>query len=193
MHTAKNTRKTVNLNGLELRDLLTLWAGFVPTTSRELAFAIPEFLAFDLIAKAITGLINSQLGLGALPIQVGVGTAAQAISAVSVALAGLSGAFVSHPADLISTCLSAQSRIGNATNGDSLLQRDIVKELLGKEGGVATVFVGLGARMVFFFLVIGLQFFLYDYVKNLLNVSSDNLKLVLDVFFAFRQGLEDAG
>jgi hypothetical protein len=199
MGSAKNTRKTIDLKDLEPKDLLPLWAGFGPTASRELAFAIPKFLAFDLIARAITGLINSQLGSGALPIQVGVGTAGLAISAVSGALAGLSGALVSHPADLILTRLSAQSTGGNATNGDhSLLQstpdwRVIVKELLGKEGGVANLFVGLGPRMVFFFLVIGLQFFLYDYVKNLLNVGSEDLKLVLDVFYAVRQGLEDAG
>jgi hypothetical protein len=37
--------------------------------------------------------------------------------------------------------------------------------------------------------VIGLQFFLYDYVKNLFQVGSDDLSLVLDVFYAVRQGL----
>lgn len=191
--------KSIDLKDLAPRDLLPLWAGFGPTASRELAFAIPKFLAFDLIAQGITGLINSQLGSGALPIQVGVGTAGLAISAISGALAGLSGAFVSHPADLILTRLSAQSRVGNVTsNGDESTSqstpdwKDILKELLGKEGGVANLFVGLGPRMVFFFLVIGLQFFLYDYVKNLLNVGSEDLKLVLDVFYAVRQGLVDA-
>lgn len=188
---------SLDLKGLKPRDLFPLWAGFGPTASRELAFAIPKFLAFDLIAKAITGLINSQLGSGALPIQVGVGSAGLAISAFGGAVAGLAGAFVSHPADLILTRLSAQSKTGNATNGDGSQQksadwRDIVKELLGKEGGVANLYVGLVPRMVFFFLVIGLQFFLYDYVKNLLNVGSEDLKLVLDVFYAVRQGLEDS-
>jgi len=56
---------------------------------------------------------------------------------------------------------------------------------------VANLFVGLAPRLVFFFLVIGLQFFLYDYVKNLLEVGSDDLSLVLDVFYAVRQGLID--
>lgn len=67
--------------------------------------------------------------------------------------------------------------------------KDIVKELLAKEGGIANLYVGLAPRLVFFFLVIGLQFFLYDYVKNLLEVGSDDLSLVLDVFYAVRQGL----
>ena len=184
----------LDLKALDWKDYMPLWAGFGPTTSRELAFAIPKFLAFDIIAKAITGLINSQLGEGALPIQVGVGGAGLAVSAFSGACAGIAGAFVSHPADLILTRLSASSK--SSPNGtedegakDEVDWKDIVKELLAKEGGVANLYVGLAPRMVFFFLVIGLQFFLYDYVKNLLEVGSDDLSLVLDVFYAVRQGL----
>ena len=197
----------LDLKRLSPKDYFPLWAGFGPTTSRELAFAIPKFLAFDLIAKTITGLINSQMGQGALPIQVGVGGAGLAISAFSGAFAGIAGAIVSHPADLILTRLSASSKLPSnedeeataamATNGTAVLEavseepnwKDIVTELLAKEGGVANLYVGLAPRLVFFFLVIGLQFFLYDYVKNLLEVGSDDLSLVLDVFYAVRQGL----
>ncbi len=192
----------LDLKSLAWKDYVPLWAGFGPTTSRELAFAIPKFLAFDIIAKAITGLINSQLGEGALPIQVGVGGAGLAVSAFSGACAGIAGAFVSHPADLILTRLSASSKspaegtVEIATNGTVIEVaqeepnwKDIVKELLSKEGGVANLYVGLTPRLVFFFLVIGLQFFLYDYVKTLLEVGSDDLSLVLDVFYAVRQGL----
>ncbi|VEU35297.1 unnamed protein product [Pseudo-nitzschia multistriata] len=192
----------LDLRALKFKDYLPLWAGFGPTTSRELAFAIPKFLAFDIIAKALTGLINSQLGEGALPIQVGIGTEGLAISAFSGACAGIAGAFVSHPADLILTRLSASKPVAStddvsASNGSKenkseateLNWKEIVKELLAKEGGVANLYVGLAPRLVFFFLVIGLQFFLYDYVKNILEVGSDDLSLVLDVFYAVRQGL----
>jgi hypothetical protein len=70
--------------------------------------------------------------------------------------------------------------------------KGVVKELLSREGGPANLYIGLQPRLTFFFLVVGLQFFLYDYVKNLLNVGSDDLSLVLDVFYAIRQGLEDS-
>lgn len=192
----------LDLKSLDPRDYLPLWAGFGPTTSRELAFAIPKFLAFDIIAKGIAGLINSQIGQGALPIQVGVGGAGLAISAFSGACAGIAGAIVSHPADLILTRLSASKPTVSAADGATpnggaesdpaaaeANWKDIVKELLAKEGGVANLYVGLAPRLVFFFLVIGLQFFLYDYVKNILEVGSDDLSLVLDVFYAVRQGL----
>jgi Mitochondrial carrier protein len=65
----------------------------------------------------------------------------------------------------------------------------VVRELINQDGGIANLFVGLGSRSIFFFLVIGLQFFLYDYVKSLFQVSSDDLSLVLDVFYAVRAGL----
>jgi hypothetical protein len=166
-----------------------LWGGFPPTVSRELPFAVAKFLAFDLIANAIVGIVNAQAGEGALPVQVGAGTTGLIISAVSGAFAGIAGAVVSHPADLILTLTSASKKKGD----DSPPQdwRQVVQELTSKEGGLANLYVGFPARASFFFMVIGLQFFLYDYVKGLFQVGSDDLSLVLDVFYAVRQGLLD--
>jgi hypothetical protein len=166
----------------KLKDLLPLWGGFWPTLSRELPFAITKFLVFDIISNEVVALANGQLGEGAIPIQVGVGAAGLTISAFAGALAGIAGAFVSHPADLILTLTST---------GKDVDWKDVVKNLLAKEGGVFNLFIGLPARATFFFLVIGLQFFLYDYVKNIFQVGSDDLSLVLDVFYAVRQGLVD--
>lgn len=200
-----NTVAAFSLKDLQPQDVVPLWASFPPTVSRELAFAIPKFLAFDILAKAITGFFNAQAGPGSLPIQVGVGSAGLAISAVAGALAGIAGAFVSHPADLILTYISASSKTKKSQDGTGSSSKDdaaaaaaaadwraVVKDLLSREGGIKNLFVGLPPRLVFFFLVIGLQFFLYDYVKNLLNVGSDDLSLVLDVFYAVRQGLLDS-
>eukprot|EP00980_Cylindrotheca_fusiformis_P004831 scaffold1034_cov127-Cylindrotheca_fusiformis.AAC.12 len=182
-----------SIKSTQPKDLLPLFAGFPPTASRELAFAIPKFLAFDIIAKAITGLINANADPGSLPIQVGVGAEGLIISAFSGAIAGIAGAFVSHPADLILTKTSASKKKGGGEGGSGADWREVVKDLLSREGGVKNLFVGLQPRLVFFFLVIGLQFFLYDYVKVLLQVGSDDLSLVLDVFYAVRQGLVEEG
>jgi hypothetical protein len=133
--------------------------------------------------------LNSQTAEGALPIQVGVGPLGLAISAASGAVAGIAGAIVSHPADLILTKTSARGRSSGAA-GEPDDWKDIVKDMMSQDGGIANLFVGLGARSTFFFLVIGLQFFLYDYVKNLFQVGSDDLSLVLDVFYAVRAGLD---
>jgi hypothetical protein len=99
---------------------------------------------------------------------------------------GIAGAFVSHPADLILTLTSASSR----EDGPNKDWKDIIKELLAADGGILNLYAGFPARAVFFFLVIGLQFFLYDYVKTLLDVGTDDLTLVLDVFYAVRSGLQ---
>jgi hypothetical protein len=109
------------------------------------------------------------------------------------AVAGIAGAIVSHPADLILTKTSAAQRSSKTTPGSdapSTDWRDVVKDLIRPEnGGISNLFVGLSARATFFFLVIGLQFFLYDYVKGIFQVGSDDLSLVLDVFYAVRAGL----
>jgi hypothetical protein len=132
---------------------------------------------------------NAQTADGALPLQVGVGLIGLAISAASGAVAGIAGAIVSHPADLILTKTSARSR-SSVSDRESTSWKVIVKEIMNQDGGISNLFVGLGARSTFFFLVIGLQFFLYDYVKNLFQVGSDDLSLVLDVFYAVRAGID---
>lgn len=146
-----------------------------------------KFLVFDLIASSTISIINSQPQI-IEPIQVGVGSIGLIVSALSGALAGLFGAFVSHPADLILTLTSSQKRSSNDSDPD---WKDIVKDLLSKDGGALNLYAGFPARASFFFLVIGLQFFLYDYAKTVFQVGSDDLTLVLDVFYAIRQGLVD--
>ena len=92
---------------------------------------------------------------------------------------------MSHPADLILTLTSASSQ----EEGQGKDWKMIVKELVDGKGGILNLFAGFPARSVFFFLVIGLQFFLYDYIKSELGVGTEDLTLVLDVFYAVRQGL----
>ena len=153
---------------------------------RRCNFFLPLFYAnIHLAAGAISDLINGSNLLGDEKIQVGVGGLGLLLSAFAGALAGIAGAFVSHPADLILTLTSASSR----EEGESKDWRMIVKELLAQDGGLLNLFSGFPARAVFFFLVIGLQFFLYDYIKTLLSVGTDDLTLVLDVFYAIRPGL----
>jgi len=182
-------------------DIGPLWGGFGPIASRELPFAITKFLVFDLLAQLIIGFINSQSGV-LEPVQVGVGPSGLAVSAAAGAIAGIAGAVISHPADLILTLTSSAAKSPDASiSGDKTKIGSeetpgwvvVVKGLLEKEGGISNLFVGLPARAAFFFLVIGLQFFLYDYVKGLFRVGSDDLTLVLDVFYAVRQGLVNVG
>lgn len=148
-----------------------------------------KFLAFDLIASSTMVIINSQPQI-IEPLQVGAGPVGLAVSAGAGAVAGLFGAVVSHPADLILTLTSSQKQSEDSLKND---WKTIVQSLLEKEGGILNLYAGFPARASFFFLVIGLQFFLYDYAKTVFQVGSDDLTLVLDVFYAIRQGLVDMG
>jgi solute carrier family 25 (mitochondrial phosphate transporter), member 3 len=134
--------------------LLSLWSGFAPILARELPFAIAKFITFDTISSISVDIINANMDDGVIPVQVGIGTAGLTISALSGAIAGVAGALVSHPADLILTKTSAAVKKGHETDIGWV---DIVRDLIGQEGGIANLFVGLSSRSVFFFLVIGLQ------------------------------------
>jgi len=277
------TTASLQLSDVELDELPALWGALPAVVSRELPFSLAKFLTFDVVSKSLEVFLNSQLP-GMTPIQVGVGSAGLAVSAFSGAVAGVVGAAVSHPADLILTLTNSgntkgteesydddddtvhnkknnadastmatsamtvsntkdektsfsddakvndlseslskttatatiennndastlssssanpnnifnKSRQDEAVATDSSGDEDdgdwkpIVKELLSRKGGVANLYIGFPARASFFFLVIGLQFFLYDYAKNLLAVGLDDLTLVLDVFYAVRKGL----
>lgn len=196
--------KEFGLSDIEVQDLKPLWGGFGPTLSRELPFAVVKFWAFDVIAKLFLSVINSGTDI-IDPIQVGVGAEGLAVSAIAGALAGVAGAIISHPADLILTLTSSSKKkkppedgatttneaTGEVSTSDSGTSdwRTIVDELISEPGGIGNLFLGLPARGSFFFMVIGLQFFLYDYVKGVFEVGSEDLTLVLDVFYAIRQGL----
>lgn len=178
-----------DLKSLTPQEILPLWSGFAPTVSRELPFAVVKFLVYDIISHSIVQFLNSN-NEGALPIQVGMGPIGLTISAAAGAVAGIAGAVVSHPADLILTKTnSVRKKKGDPEGQAKPDWREIVRDLIMQEGGFGNLFVGLSARATFFFLVIGLQFFLYDYVKNLFQVGQDDLSLVLDVFYAVREGL----
>ena len=187
----------ITLKDIKKDDIPPLFSGFLPIASRELPFAVTKFLAFDLVATTLVSLVNAQPQI-LEPVQVGSGGIGLALSAIAGAFAGIAGAVVSHPADLILTLTSSQKKNAeNSTSNDDdeipkngVDWKPIVRDLLDQDGGILNLFAGLPARATFFFLVIGLQFFLYDYAKTVFQVGSEDLTLVLDVFYAIRQGLQ---
>lgn len=181
-------------DSVTIRELSRLWDAFPKVVSRELPFAIVKFITFDVAAGAIISIINAKTPFAG-QVQVGSGAVGLAVSAMAGAVAGIAGAVVSHPADLILTLTSSstvEGKEGGSTTADANDWRPIVQDLLKRDGGLANLFVGLPTRAIFFALVIGLQFWLYDYVKNLLQVGSDDLALVLDVFYAVGNNLVES-
>ncbi|GMI29888.1 hypothetical protein TeGR_g15068 [Tetraparma gracilis] len=158
-----------------------LYSSFWPIFFRELPFALGKFGAYEVLIKTFDSTIGEMYG-----IRVGVGGSGLVLSALCGAVAGVVGAAISHPADLVLTLQSSQR--------DGEDKKDWVQTVkqITDDGGVANLFLlGLTTRAVFFFFVIGLQFLLYDYAKDLLNVGSNDFQLVLDVFYSIRSELNN--
>ncbi|KAG5189795.1 mitochondrial carrier domain-containing protein [Tribonema minus] len=144
------------------------YGGLSTLLFREMPFAIAKFLVFDLVRNAL---------FEAFPLAQEGFLSSLALSLVSGMAAGVAGAIVSNPADVLLTRLNTACRDPARTTWQAEL-----KVLLAEEGGFKKLGDGLGLRAVFFGSAIALQFFLYDYFKAILKVAPDDLGQVLDVF-----------
>jgi solute carrier family 25 (mitochondrial phosphate transporter), member 3 len=87
-------------------------------------------------------------------------------------LAGIAAALVSNPADAtISEMKKKKTDMGPLEAAQMVFDR----------GGFAGFFKGLQLRMIYYPLVVSLQFLVYDVVRFNLGIGSDDLKLYLDV------------
>lgn len=143
--------------------VLSLFSAVPAFLPKEILFACAKFTVFDLSTQYMydtfpTAKEDLQLSL--------------LVSLAGGTLGGLAAAIVSNPADAtISEMKKAKTDMGPA---------EAVKALLDK-GGIAFLFRGLGIRMIFYTLIVSLQFLVYDAVRYSLGIGSDDLKLYLDV------------
>ena len=94
------------------------------------------------------------------------------VSLIGGVLGGTAAACVSNPADaLISELKKSKSDISPQEAISNMLERN----------GINTFFVGLPLRIVFYSLIASLTFVVYDFVRFLLGIGPDDLKLYLDV------------
>lgn len=94
------------------------------------------------------------------------------VSLVSGMTGGLAAAVVSNPADAtISEMKKAKTKVGPV---------DAAKNVIAR-GGYANLMRGLPVRMLFYPLIVSMQFFVYDVVRLYLGVGADDLKVYLDV------------
>jgi solute carrier family 25 (mitochondrial phosphate transporter), member 3 len=95
-----------------------------------------------------------------------------AVSLLGGMMGGLAAAIVSNPADAtISEMKKAKTKVGPL---------DAAKNLIAR-GGYANLMRGLPVRMLFYPLIVSMQFFVYDVVRLYLGVGADDLKVYLDV------------
>ncbi|CAB9523213.1 substrate carrier family protein N [Seminavis robusta] len=94
------------------------------------------------------------------------------VSLVGGILGGSAAACVSNPADAVISELKKSST--------ELTPQQAVANML-ERNGVATFFVGLPLRIVFYSLIASMTFVVYDFVRILLRIGPDDLRLYLDV------------
>lgn len=94
------------------------------------------------------------------------------VSLAGGTLGGVAAAVVSNPADAtITEMKKAKSKTGPVETA----------QMLFDEGGPPRMFTGVALRMVFYSMVVSLQFLVYDAVRFTLGIGADDLKLYLDV------------
>lgn len=143
--------------------LLSLFSAVPVFLAKEIPFAMAKFTVFDLSTAALYDLLpaaKEDIQLSLL------------VSLAGGTLGGIAAAVVSNPADVtISQMKKTKSEIGPIEVATSILER----------GGPPALFTGLPLRMIFYSLVVSLQFLVYDSVRIALGIGSDDLKLYLDV------------
>ena len=131
--------------------------------TKEIPFAMAKFTVFDVSTAMMYEAFpaaNEDLQLSLL------------VSLAGGTLGGFSAAVVSNPADVtISEMKKAKTDVGPVDAAKILLER----------GGFASFFRGLPLRLVFYALIVSLQFLVYDAVRFALGIGKDDLKLYLDV------------
>ncbi|KAL3787081.1 hypothetical protein HJC23_011765 [Cyclotella cryptica] len=106
-----------------------------------------------------------------------------AVSLVGGTFGGIAASIVSNPADcIVSEMKKAKSDMSPWEAADVLRQR----------GGLKAFSSGLTLRMMFYSLLVSLQFLLYDAVRIGLGVGSDDMKLYLNVLGAALKEVSDA-
>lgn len=153
---------------------LSLWYSALPALLlRELPFSIAKFLVYDWTTQAITTAVPSiQEG----PLQ------SALLSCISGLAAGVVGAAVSTPADTLLTLTQAAADGSDVTSKEAeppSLSTAFADQLREDPLGL---FRGLVPRCVFFGALVAGQFVLYDSLKSVFKVGSNDLTYVLDVF-----------
>lgn len=87
-------------------------------------------------------------------------------------LGGIAATIVSNPADcVVSELKKTKTEMSAFEAVDRIWER----------GGISGFASGLGLRMIYYSLLVSLQFFLYDAIRIALGVGTDDMKLYLDV------------
>ena len=142
----------------------TLYAGLPSLMARQVIFGSVKFLSYERACDAIYSV---------WPFLRDGGGTALAVSLVAGGLAGSLSSIISQPADSVLTYVAKQSGEGGKQMGVLEGSRVMVAE-----GGIPSLFRGLGSRCLWAGSIIAGQFFLYDIFRSAFGVTADDLTQV---------------
>jgi solute carrier family 25 phosphate transporter 3 len=97
------------------------------------------------------------------------------VSLIGGTLGGIAATIVSNPADVV---------VSELKKAKTDLSPSEAVELLIERAGIAAFAKGIQLRMIFYSLLVSLQFLFYDAIRIALGVGSDDMKLYLNVLGA---------
>ena len=173
------TLKTIALEGSENESvelsssLKSLYKGLPSLMTRQVIFGSIKFLAFEQACAAI---------YSASPMLRDATWTSLLVSLVAGGFSGALSCFVSQPADAVLTYVSQddQSRTSSTGNNKGLGVLE-GSRLMIEEGGVSSLFRGLGSRSLWAASIISGQFLLYDIFRNFFGVNTEDLSQIYNV------------
>ena len=148
-----------------------LWDGFPTLLAREIPFGVTKLLVYAGTQEALLSQIPAARERPAF---------ALAISLISGVAAGLLGAFVSHPADVVVTRLSVEGSTDPRAALRSIFAAAPEDATLQEKVGL--LYPGVQQRCISMAILVTVQFVLFDGLRAVLAVSKEDLSLALDVF-----------
>ena len=143
--------------------LLSLFSAVPVWWVKEVPFNVFKFLVFDTSTEFLYDtfpVAREDIRLSLL------------VSLVGGTLGGIAATIVSHPADVVVSELKKSKT--DMTAWEAV-------EILKDRSGLGAFATGIRLRMIFYSLLVSLQFLLYDSVRIVLGVGTDDMKLYLNV------------
>jgi solute carrier family 25 phosphate transporter 3 len=141
-----------------------LYAGLPSLMIRQVIFGSVKFLAFERASEAIFSIYPEFRDAT---------VTALGVSLVAGGISGALSSVVSQPADSVLTYVAKQS-------GGNLGVFDGASKMV-REGGVKSLFNGLGSRCVWAGCIIAGQFLLYDVFRAAFGITGDDLNQVFEI------------
>lgn len=153
-----------------------LLAQVPPLLLKDIFFSVVKFPVFDVLRRAILSYDPAlRDSLSSLLL----------VSMVCGSISGVLAAFVSQPADTVFTRVTTDQESSSGRQSGSAIGRAF--QAVVSESGMQGLYKGVGPRAVFCGALLALEFLIYDYLRNLLHVSSGDLMVFLDVLGSVRE------